>query len=316
MATTLVTGGCWFIGSHLVRALLERGDKVRVLDNLSTGRRENLADVFEHLEFMEADLADPEVARRACEGAELVFHQGAIGAVPRSIEDPRETFRVNVAGTHGLLLAARAAGVQRFVYASSSSIYGPSASLPKHELLPPDPVSPYGAQKLSSEQLTAAFARALGLETVSLRYFNVYGPRQDPHSGYAAVIPAFASRLLKGEPGRINGDGTYSRDFTYVADVVRANLLASTSADAVGHWINIAGGQRITILELHQRIAASAGHADLQPILGPERAGDIPHSLASIERAREFLGWAPEVSLADGLERTVAAYRDELGETA
>ena len=309
----LVTGGFGFIGGHLVRALLARGDSVRVLDDLSTGRRENLADVVDRLEVIEADLADPEVAARACEGVEVIFHQGAMASVPRSIQDPAGTFRVNVVGTHGLLLAGREAGVRRLVFASSSSVYGPTETLPKLETMTPNPVSPYAAQKLSAEQLCMAFSRSMGIEAVALRYFNVYGPRQDPHSGYAAVIPAFASSLLRGEPGQINGDGSFSRDFTFVEDVVRANLLAAESPTAPGNWINIAGGKRITILELHQRIAAAAGREDIEPILGPVREGDVPHSLASTEQAKELLGWEPQVQLAEGIAQTVAAYRQELG---
>ncbi len=309
----LVTGGFGFIGSHLVRALLARGDQVRVLDDLSTGRRENLSDRVDQVEVIEADLADPEVAARACEGIEVIFHQGAKASVPRSIEDPAGTFRVNVVGTHGLLLAGREAGVRRLVFASSSSIYGPTETLPKLETMTPNPVSPYAAQKLSAEQLCMAFSRSMGIEAVALRYFNVYGPRQDPHSGYAAVIPAFASGLLRGEPGKINGDGSFSRDFSFVQDVVRANLLAAEAPEAPGNWINIAGGKRITILELHQRIAAAAGREDIEPILGPVREGDVPHSLASTELAKQLLDWEPQVSLEDGIQQTVAAYREELG---
>lgn len=309
----LVTGGFGFIGGHLVRALLARGDEVRILDDLSTGRRENLDDVVDQIEVLEEDLADPQVVARACEGVEVIFHQGAKASVPRSIKDPEGTFRVNVVGTHGLLLAGREAGVRRLVFASSSSIYGPTETLPKIETMPPNPVSPYAAQKLSAEQLCMAFSHSMGVEAVALRYFNVYGPRQDPNSGYAAVIPAFSASLLKGEPGQINGDGSFSRDFSFVDDVVRANLLAAESPTAPGNWINIAGGKRITILELHQRIAAAAGREDIEPILGPVREGDVPHSLASTERAKELLGWEPQVSLADGIARTVAAYREELG---
>ncbi|MGE0709475.1 MAG: NAD-dependent epimerase/dehydratase family protein [Planctomycetota bacterium] len=308
MNQVLVTGGCGFIGSHLVRALLARGDRVRVLDDLSSGKRENLAGVEQDVELVVADLADPAVAPRACAGIDLVFHQGAVPAVPRSIADPAGTFRVNVVGTHALLLAARAAGVRRFVLASSSSVYGPTAELPKHEEMPPFPVSPYAAQKLAAEQLALAASRSLGIPAVALRYFNVYGPRQDPRGGYAAVIPAFASRLLRGEAPTINGDGSYSRDFSFVEDVVRANLAAGEEQAAVGHAINVAGGRRITILELYQRIAAAVGREDLAPVLGETREGDIPHSLASIERARRLLGWTPQVSLEEGLRRTVESY--------
>lgn len=241
-----------------------------------------------------------------------MFHQGAIPAVPRSVEDPTGTFRVNVSGTHLLLLAAREAGVRRFVLASSSSVYGPGPGLPKVETQHPNPVSPYAAQKLSAEQLAMSFFHSFELETVALRYFNVYGPGQDPKSGYAAVIPAFASALLAGRAGRINGDGSYSRDFSFIDDVVAANLAAATAPQAPGNWINIAGGQRITIGELYQAIADALGVSDLPAELGPLRVGDIPHSQADISRAQELLGWTPQVSLADGIARTVASYRAEL----
>ena len=309
----LVTGGSGFIGSHIVRALVSKGHPVRILDDLSSGRRSNLSGIEDQVEFVEADFAAPGVARAACEGIEVVFHQGAIPAVPRSVEDPSGTFRVNVGGTHELLLAAQSAGVRRFVLASSSSVYGPGPSLPKVETQHPEPVSPYAAQKLSAEQLAMSFFHSFGLETVALRYFNVYGPRQDPKSGYAAVIPAFAASLLSGRSGRINGDGSYSRDFAFIDDVVAANLAAAEAPKAPGNWINIAGGQRITILELYQAIAASLGVADLPPDLGPLRVGDIPHSLADVSRAKELLDWTPQVSLEDGIARTIASYRLELG---
>ena len=308
----LVTGGLGFIGSHISRALIAAGHSVRVLDDLSSGRRSNLAGIEDRVELIEGDLSQREIARRACEGVEVVFHQGAVPAVPRSIEDPLSTFRVNVSGTNELLVAARDAGVRRFVFASSSSVYGPSEVLPKVETQSPHPVSPYAAHKLSAEQLCMSFFHSFGLETVALRYFNVFGPRQDPHSGYAAVIPAFALALLAGKPVTINGDGSYSRDFTYIDDVVAANLAAADAPGAPGHWINIAGGKRITILELHDGIAEALG-VDLPPILGPLRAGDIPHSMAAVDRARDLLGWSPKVSLEEGLRRTVESYRHELG---
>lgn len=308
----LVTGGCGFIGSHISRALIAAGHSVRILDDLSSGRRSNLAGFEDRVELIEGDLSQREVAQEACAGVEVVFHQGAIPAVPRSIVDPLATFRVNVSGTNELLVAAKEAGVRRFVFASSSSVYGPTDVLPKVETQSPQPVSPYAAHKLSAEQLCMSFFHSYGLETVALRYFNVFGPRQDPHSGYAAVIPAFATALLAGRPGTIHGDGSYSRDFSYIDDVVAANLAAATAPRAPGHWINIAGGKRITILELHQEIAKVLG-VDLQPILGPVRGGDIPHSMAAVDRARDLLEWAPQVSLEEGLRRTVESYRQELG---
>lgn len=310
----LVTGGSGFIGSHLTRALVAAGHEVRVLDDLSSGRRSNLAGIEDQIEFLEADLSQRDVAQAACAGVEVVFHQGAIPAVPRSVEDPLGTFRVNVNGTYELLVAARDAGVRRFVLASSSSVYGPTESLPKVETQHPNPVSPYAAQKLSGEQLAMSFFHSFGLETVALRYFNVFGPRQDPTSGYAAVIPAFAAALLAGRPGRINGDGSYSRDFSYIDDVVAANLAAATAPKAPGNWINIAGGKRITILELYETIARVLGVTDLPPELGPLRVGDIPHSMADVTRARELLGWSAKASLEESIAKTVESYRAEFAQ--
>ena len=309
----LVTGGCGFIGSHLVRALLAQGARVRVLDDLSTGRASNLEGVERaHLELIQDDLRDPAACRRACAGVEVVYHQAAVPSVPRSVEEPETTFAVNVGGTHTLLLEARAARVRRVVLASSSSVYGDQPELPKHERMPPAPASPYAAQKLAGEQLALAFSRSMGIEAAALRYFNVYGPRQDPSSGYAAVIPAFAAALLRGQAPRINGDGEQTRDFTFVEDVVRANLAACEAPGASGQTFNVAGGRRITINELFRRVADALGLSDARPEHGPARAGDVRDSLASIEAAREVLGWAPQVSLEEGIARTVAAYQAEL----
>ncbi len=309
----LVTGGCGFIGSHLVRHLLARGSEVRVLDDLSSGRRSNLDGVLGDVELLEEDLRDLEVCRRACADVQVVLHQGAVPSVPRSIREPERSFAVNVVGTHNLLLAAREAGARRLVMASSSSVYGDTPTLPKHEGMPPAPMSPYAAQKLAAEQLGLAFARSMGLEVVALRYFNVFGPRQDPASGYAAVVPAFTAALLRGEPPTINGDGEQTRDFTFVEDVVRANLLAAEAPRASGHTFNVAGGRRISINELFRAIARWVGREDVQPIHGPARAGDVRDSLASVEAAKELLGWTPEVPLDEALRRTVEAYRAELG---
>lgn len=313
MATRVcVTGGAGFIGSHLVRGLLEAGHTVRVLDDLSTGDRANLSEVQDDVELLEADLRDPDACARACAGVEVVYHQGALPSVPRSIKDPLGTFQVNVLGTHQLYLAAREAGVRRVVFASSSSIYGNVPTLPKHEQLAPQPASPYAAQKLAGEQLGMAFTRSMDLEVAALRYFNVYGPRQNTKSGYAAVIAAFASRLLRGEPPRIDGDGGQTRDFTYVGDVVRANMRAASQEGAAGQTMNIACGDRTSINDLYRIIARLTGREDMEPEHAPPREGDVRDSLAAIEHAQRCMGWAPQVSLEEGLRLTVEGYRAAL----
>ena len=305
----LVTGGAGFIGSHLVRRLLELGREVRVLDDLSTGRRENLSGIEDSIEFLERDLRDPDVCARACADVDVVYHQAAIPSVVRSIAQPEQTFEVNVVGTHTLLLAARAAGVRRVVAASSSSVYGDQPDLPKHEGMKLAPLSPYASHKATFEQLASAFSASLGLEVVALRYFNVYGPRQDPTSEYSAVIPKFVTLALRNEPAIIYGDGRQTRDFTFVADVVRANLAAGQASGAAGRAINIAGGVRTSVLDLHGHIARLTGREDLPPVHEPSRAGEVLDSLASIELASELLGWAPELDLAAGLRETVDSYR-------
>jgi UDP-glucose 4-epimerase len=305
----LVTGGCGFIGSTIVRALLARGDRVRVLDDLSSGRRENLAGLA-GVELLQDDLRSKAACEKACAGVAVVYHQAARPSVPRSIEDPQGSFDVNVVGTHHLLLAARAARVRRVVLASSSSVYGDQPALPKREDQPPAPMSPYAAQKLAAEQLALAFSRSMGLEAVALRYFNVFGPRQDPNSAYAAVVPAFSSKLLAGQAPVIYGDGGQTRDFSFVEDVARANLLAGSAPAASGLAINVAGGQRVSLLELFELLARLCGAQGVRPRHAPARTGDIRDSLASIDRAREALGWRPEVGLEEGLRRTVAALRE------
>lgn len=305
----LVTGGCGFIGSHLVRALLAAGRRVRVLDDLSSGKPENLGEVLADVELQRADLRDAGAVARACEGVAVVYHQGARPSVPRSVDDPQGSFDVNVVGTHHLLLAARAAGARRVVIASSSSVYGDQPELPKHEGMPPQPASPYAAQKLAAEQLGMAFARGMGLEVAALRYFNVYGPRQDPSSAYAAVIPSFTAALLAGRAPTIYGDGEQTRDFTFVGDVVRANLAAGEVAGASGHAVNVAGGERVSLLALHGHLARLTGAEHVAPAHAPPRKGDVRDSLASVERAERVLGWRPEVPLEEGLRLTVDAYR-------
>ncbi|HLI26648.1 MAG TPA: SDR family oxidoreductase [Chloroflexota bacterium] len=307
----LVTGGCGFIGSHLVAALLARGHRVRVLDNLATGSRENLAGLAADVELLVGDLTDPECVRRAVQGCEVVFHQAALASVARSVEAPLPTHAANATGTLALLHAARAAGVRRVIYAGSSSAYGDSAVLPKHEDLPPQPLSPYAAAKLAGEHYCAAFARSYGLETLTLRYFNVFGPRQDPASEYAAVVPRFITAMLRGQAPVIYGDGRQTRDFTYVDNVVEANLLAMEAPRADGAVFNVACGTRYSLLDLVDRLNAILG-TTLAPRHAPARPGDVRHSQASIARAQEQLGYRVRVSFEEGLARTVAWYRERL----
>ncbi|MFL5806814.1 MAG: SDR family oxidoreductase [Roseiflexaceae bacterium] len=309
MTTTLVTGGGGFIGSHLVDRLLDLGHSVRVLDNFSTGRRGNLSRALAHIELIEGDLRDPDTVGRAAQGAEIVLHQGALPSVPRSVNDPRTTNAVNVEGTLNVLVAAREAGVRRVVVASSSSVYGDTPTLPKVEIMPPAPRSPYAISKLAAEQYTCAFAALYGLETVALRYFNVFGPRQDPTSQYSGVIALFCTAALHGEPYMVQGDGLQSRDFTYIENVVQANLLAAATPDMSGQVFNVARGERITLLDMIATLNRLVGR-DLPIEYGPARSGDVRHSLAEIGKARQLLGYAPAIDMAEGLARTLAWYRE------
>jgi len=304
----LVTGGAGFIGSHLVDALLAAGWRVRALDDFSSGRPENLEAARGQVELVRGDLTDPETAARAVEGVEVVFHQGAVPSVPRSVAEPLRTNRVNVDGTLLVLESARRAGVRRLVYAASSSAYGDTEVLPKVETLPANPLSPYALQKYAGEIYCRLYHELYGLETVSLRYFNVFGPRQDPESTYAAVIPRFATACLRGEPARVHGDGEQSRDFTYVGDTVRANLLAADAPRAAGQVINVAGGRRISLNQLLSALQELVG-CDLEPIHEPARTGDVRHSLADLRRARELLGFEPAVPFVEGLRRTVESLK-------
>lgn len=315
MTTYLVTGGAGFIGSNLVRALLERGGNVRVLDNLATGRRTNLADIATEIELIEGDLRDPAVVERAVRGVDTVFHQGALPSVARSLTEPLASHEVNATATLSLLLAARDAGVRRFVYASSSSVYGNTPVLPKSEDLPTSPLSPYAVSKLAGEQYCRVFAQLYGLETVALRYFNVFGPRQDPTSQYAAVIPRFIHAMRRGEPPLIHGDGTQSRDFSYVANVVDANLRAATAPNVGGEVFNIACGERHSLLELVSALNRILG-TRIEPRFGAPRPGDVKHSQADIARARRLLGYEPRVSFEEGLALTVAWYAEHPVEAA
>ena len=309
MATHLVTGGAGFIGSNIVRELVARGEGVRVLDNFSTGRRENLAEVLNDIELIEGDVRDPSACRRAVAGVEYVLHQGAIPSVQRSVDDPSISNDANVSGTLNLLIAARDAGVRRVVYASSSSVYGDSPTLPKHEDMTPRPRSPYAVSKLAAEYYCQVFTEVYGLETVSLRYFNVFGPRQDPTSQYSAVIPLFVQAMLAGEPPVVYGDGLQSRDFTYVSNNVEANLLAATAPGVAGRVFNIACGKRYTLLDLIAMLNDILG-TRIDPVFAPPRPGDVKHSLADIRLAQEQMSYTVDVDFETGLERTVTWYRE------
>ncbi len=311
MAQYLITGGAGFIGSHIVDALLERGERVRVLDNFATGKPENLAHCRQRIELVEGDIRDLEVCQRVCAGADFVLHQAALGSVPRSVADPLTSHEVNVTGTLKMLLAARDAGVKRFVYAASSSTYGDHPELPKVEERIGNPLSPYAVTKYADELYAGVFARCYGLETVGLRYFNVFGPRQDPFSQYAAVIPLFVSALLRGAAPTINGDGEQTRDFTYVANAVAANLLACTATAAAEEVFNIACNERTSLNRLYARLQDLLGTA-IPAVHGPPRPGDVRHSLADIGKAKGLLGYRGEVKFEEGLQRSIAWYRENL----
>lgn len=301
----LVTGGAGFIGSHIASALSALGARVRILDDLSTGHRENLDEIGSEIDFVQGSVADEESLAKALEDVELVFHEAAIPSVPRSVEAPRNTHIASVDGTFSLLLAAKEAGVKRVVYAASSSAYGDTPTLPKAEQMSPDPLSPYAVAKLVGEYYCRVFTRVYGLETVSLRYFNVFGPRQDPGSQYSGVVSRFISSLLNDERPVIFGDGEQSRDFTYIDNVVAANLSAASSPTASGKVINIANGQRITLNELLEELKQLTGRTDVTAEYREPRVGDVRHSLADISRAREFLGYESKVDLREGLQRTL-----------
>jgi nucleoside-diphosphate-sugar epimerase len=301
----LVTGGAGFIGSHIASALGAAGARVRVIDDLSTGYRENLAEISGDVDFVHASVADEDSLRTALEDVELVFHEAAIPSVPRSVENPRQTHIASVESTFSLLLAAREKNVRRIVYAASSSAYGDQPTLPKVESMLPEPLSPYAVAKLVGEHYCQVFTRVYGLETVSLRYFNVFGPRQDPSSQYSGVISRFISALLGGEKPVIYGDGEQSRDFTYIDDVVDANLKAAQSTLGVGQVINIANGARITLNELLAELKNLTGKSDVIADYREPRAGDVKHSLADISRARELLGFEPRGDLRTGLKLTI-----------
>ena len=299
MAVYLVTGGAGFIGSHLVEELVKRGEQVRVLDNFSTGKRENLSDLQEKIELVEGDIRSYHIVREVVQGVDFVLHQGALPSVPRSINDPITTNEVNVGGTLNILDAARDAGVKRVVYASSSSVYGANKALPKREDMIPQPISPYAVAKLTGEKYCHVFSRTYGLETVALRYFNVFGPRQDPQSQYSAVIPRFIVGMMEGQELTIYGDGTQSRDFTYVSNVVEANLLAVHAEGVSGEAFNLACGASMSLNEVVEKIAQTLD-CEANIVYGPPRSGDVARSQADISRASKYLGYEPLVEAGQG----------------
>ncbi|HEY5162322.1 MAG TPA: SDR family oxidoreductase [Terriglobales bacterium] len=317
MALYLITGMAGFIGSSLAEALIARGEQVRGIDNLSTGKRENLACLKGKAEFLEADITDPRASAEACRGVDYIFHEAAIPSVPRSVKDPAETNHACVTGTVQLLIAARDAKVRRVVYASSSSLYGDTPTLPKHEGMLPNPISPYAVAKLTGEYYMKSFFRVYGLETVSLRYFNVFGPRQDPTSMYSGVLAKFIPRMLRNERPTIYGDGEQSRDFTFIQNVVEANLLAchAPASQVAGMAFNAATGSRSTLNLTYKILQKLTGYTGV-PEYGPERVGDIKHSLADISLANKHFGYKPSVTLEQGLERTVEWYRESMAVAA
>jgi len=312
-SSCLVTGGAGFIGSSLARALVARGDRVRVIDNLSSGRRENLADISKDLELIEADIRDEAALEGALDGIELVFHEAAVPSVPRSLADPMGSHDANATGTLKLLQAAKRAGVRRVIYAASSSAYGDTPTLPKIETMRPMPLSPYAVSKLAGEHYCQVFAGAYGLETVCLRYFNVFGPHQDPQSQYAAVIPRFVTAALGGQAVTIYGDGTQSRDFCFIENTVEANLAAGSApaADVSGRVFNVACGAATTLNDVVKQLGELLGKK-IEITYSPGRVGDVKHSLADITEARTRLGYKAAVSFAEGLKRSVAWYRERV----
>jgi UDP-glucose 4-epimerase len=312
MSTYLITGIAGFIGSSLARAVLAQGDQVRGIDNLSTGKLKNLSEILEQIDFREADLLDFNAVQAASRDVDFVFHEAAIASVPRSVNDPLESNRVNIDATVNLLIAARESKVKRVIYAASSSAYGDTPTLPKHEDMTPDPISPYAVAKLASEYYMKSFWRCYGLETVSLRYFNIFGQRQDPTSPYSGVLAKFIAQMLKGEQPTIFGDGTQSRDFTYVENVVNANLLAckTPASEVAGRVFNVGTGRRIGLNETFRvlkKLIVFQGEVKY----APERAGEVKHSLADLSLAERHLGYKPTVDFEEGLRRTVEWYRGQ-----
>ena len=315
MAKYLITGVAGFIGSAIARALLQEGGTVRGIDNLSTGKLENIDLLLNQIEFREKDIVNLEDVRDACKGIDYVFHEAAIPSVPKSVKDPIGGNLVNVDGTLNLLVAARDAGVRRVLFAASSAAYGNTATLPKREDMPPSPISPYAVAKIAGEMYMQSFHRVYGLETVSLRYFNVFGPRQDPNSQYSGVLALFIRKMLQGEMPTIYGDGETSRDFTYIDNAVQANLKAclAPAKDVAGRIFNVATGRRFTLNQAYQELKAITGYNG-DVIYGPEREGDIKHSLADISQARRAFGYEPDIDFTEGLQRTVQWYREQFAD--
>jgi nucleoside-diphosphate-sugar epimerase len=312
VALYLITGIAGFIGSSLARAVLAQGDQVRGVDNFSTGKRENLADIAGQIDFREIDLLNLDALHEACRGVDYIFHEAAIPSVPKSVLDPLGSNRANVDGTVHLLVAARDAKVKRVVYAASSSAYGDTPTLPKHEGMVPNPISPYAVAKLAGEYYMTSFYRCYGLETVSLRYFNIFGPRQDPTSPYSGVLAKFIAQMLNGEPPTILGDGTQSRDFTYIENAVEANLLAvkAPASQVAGQVFNVATGKRADLNQAFQLLKKIIGFPG-EVKYGPSRSGDVKHSLADLSRAEKHLSYTPKVDFEEGLRRTVEWYRGQ-----
>ncbi|HVM61266.1 MAG TPA: SDR family oxidoreductase [Verrucomicrobiae bacterium] len=305
----LITGGAGFIGSNVAEHLAGQGRSVRIFDNFSSGKRSNVSALANQAEIVEGDLRDPKAVAQACQGARFVLHLGAMPSVTRSVEDPRTTSEANILGTVNLLIAARDAGVKRVVFSSSSSVYGDTPTLPKREDMPPSPLSPYAVHKITGEYYCRIFWQLYGLETVSLRYFNVFGPRQDPQSQYAAVIPRFITAILNDRPPTIYGDGKQTRDFSHVENVIDANLIACEAPkEALGQSFNIACGGRVSLLELVDTVNKILGK-NIAPKLDPPRPGDILHSQADIAKAEKLLGWKPRVNFREGIEKAVAWYK-------
>jgi UDP-glucose 4-epimerase len=311
MAVYLVTGGAGFIGSNIVARLVKERHKVRVIDNFSTGKRENIASFLNDIELIEGDIVDIDIVRDVVKGVDYILHQAALPSVARSVEDPVRSNEVNINGTLNILIAARDAGIKRVVYASSSSAYGDTLTLPKREDMKPAPLSPYAITKLTGEEYCKVFYTIYGLETISLRYFNVFGPNQDPTSEYAAVIPKFITLMLAGKQPIIYGDGGQSRDFTYIENVVNANLQAATTSKGIGETFNIACGERITVNELCRKLN-NIMNTHIQPIYSAPRPGDIRHSLADISKAQRYLGYQPHIDIDKGLQMTVEWYKERI----
>jgi nucleoside-diphosphate-sugar epimerase len=312
MALSLITGGAGFIGSNMVRFLLDKGQKVRVLDNFETGKHENLAEVADRIELIEGDIRDMAAVGRAVEGAEVVYHLAALGSVPRSMKDPITTHDVNINGTFNVLMAARDEKVRRIVFASSSSVYGQTPVFPQHEDLPLAPISPYGASKAIGEIYFRAFYETYGVQSVCLRYYNVFGPRQDPTSQYAAAIPLFVSALMRDKSPTIFDDGEQSRGFTYIENVMQANWLAANVKEAHGEAVNISTKNAVTVNTVVNTIRKLLNKENIKPVYVPPRPGDIKHSLADVKKAKELIGYAPFVSFEEGIAKAIDWYKENL----